>query len=322
MALGLAKSTVARALNGRGRVAKATRLRVQRLAKEMGYRPDPGLSMIALSRWKRSSSQSAWTLGMLWSRPLGDALRDRLKSRVNAMGCTLDYLHLPEFESALSMARVMDARGWRGVLIGPLPRPELARRLEIDWQRYSVLCCGFGRVRLPFDVVHFHHFANVRMAWKRLQENGARRIAPLLLRHDPMAEDDVAREAGVRFELAQLPTQHRIPIKWIRSGEEPGLGDWVRARGADAVLAFPQTVARQLKREGIDIPGEVQIATLQTSDHASCPGILCDQETLIAEAIELLAGKLRAGILGRPLEPKEMLIMGKWIEGEPQSQSL
>jgi len=52
--MGLAKSTVSRALSGTGRVSAATRERVRREAERLGYQPDPLLS--AFSRYRRKNT--------------------------------------------------------------------------------------------------------------------------------------------------------------------------------------------------------------------------------------------------------------------------
>jgi len=312
--LGVAKSTVARALAGSDRVSESTRKQVRALAEELGYRPDPALSRIAEARWKSSSPSGSWTLAILQSKPMRGWKASRLAEAAHAAGFEFDALDLREFDSAGELERVLTARGIRGLLIEALPDPALQGLLEFDWRPFSVLCCGFGRVRLPFDVVRFHHFENSRRAWRYLEEAGCRRIAALLHRHDPIAEDDIGRESAVLFELDQRPRRRRIPLKRVNHARQPELAEWVRRWEADGVIAFPGAIGSVLRKAGIRIPHEVRIVSLHGSTPEAFPYVDCDAGFLYEEALKTLIARVRSGQRGIPEHPREILLEGIWRE--------
>jgi len=297
---GTSKSTVSRALSNSLRIAPVTRSRILRIANELNYRPDPALSAIAKSRWRTSSPRQGWSILYLQSKSRDRTNAERCRRFAESLGFHLDSLDLHHYATAAQVDRILRARNIRGALIGPIPDPSTTIALDLDFARIAVVCCGLGRTHPPTDVITWDHFENVRGVWAKARADGHRRIGVILMRHVPMAEDDVARDSAARFELEATPRRNRIPILTISQdcNDSSGIRRWATRYAPDAVLAFPASLGNAV----CSIP-KPAIYSLVGHPHTRY-----HDATLERAAIEHLVSLIRANQTGLPEIPKRILL--------------
>ncbi|MDF3128474.1 LacI family DNA-binding transcriptional regulator [Kiritimatiellaeota bacterium B1221] len=64
---GAGLATASRAMRDDPATKEATRLKVKKIAKEMGYRPDPGMTHLIERRWQGKRHQQDMNIGYLYN---------------------------------------------------------------------------------------------------------------------------------------------------------------------------------------------------------------------------------------------------------------
>ena len=143
---GVDVSTVCLSLNGHPRIPAATRARIVALAQQMGYRPDPALSSIALTRWQGRRNVKGLVIGFLGDAKSSTEIEARIqedgaREQAEALGYGLERFSLAAYPSMPKLTRVIRARGIRGLVVAQtrnqLNETEL-RRLPLPFVR-----CGY-----------------------------------------------------------------------------------------------------------------------------------------------------------------------------------
>ncbi|MEM9707396.1 MAG: substrate-binding domain-containing protein [Pseudomonadota bacterium] len=174
--LELTKSTVSRALNGYPDIAETTRVRVERAAERMGYRPLVHAQAIRTGR-VRSLGLVLQVSGEDGGRPFLDAFIAGMTQAASAENWTVTISTAESAEGALeALARLIDERKADGII---LPRT-LRRDPRIDLLRSrGVPFILFGRTANPQGCAWYDITGEDAMtgATTRLAALGHRRIA-------------------------------------------------------------------------------------------------------------------------------------------------
>ncbi|MCA8017445.1 substrate-binding domain-containing protein [Burkholderia metallica] len=208
-ALGLSRTTVSRALNGYDDVSEATRERVAKAAREMGYVADPTARRLATGR--------ADVIGIVYPFGAGD-LGDPRFGEVVA-GIT-ERLAERNFDFIIASARPnAELDTYRRMVDGKLVDGLIVARTLVDDPRIAYLqssafpYVAYGRTQAaePYAWFDFDNEAGARDAVRRLTGFGHRRIAmisaPLALNFAAQRRAgylSALREAGIEPDPALL----------------------------------------------------------------------------------------------------------------------
>jgi len=159
---GVHVTTVSLALRNHRSLPPVTRDKIQRLAKEMGYSPDPALSALmayrrgaklirrnAASRAAKYYGTVAWVTNYPtrdgWSAGSGTCFalyRDSAAERLAQHGYRLEDFWLREQGlTAKRASQILFSRGIRGLLICPLPTDR--GHLSLEWKKFSAVSFGY-----------------------------------------------------------------------------------------------------------------------------------------------------------------------------------
>lgn len=323
-ACGLSKSTVARVLSNHPSVRPATREAVMAKARELAYTPDPSLRVLAQHRWNRPY-QKGPPLALVAMYPKGErasgapapSLLVSLQAAARRFGYDVEEFHAPDYASMRKLARVIHARGIRGLILPPVVRA--LDWTEWDWSLFSAVGCGIGEFRLPIHSVDINFFSATRLCWRHCVERGYRRIGACLYRQPGPDTNDSLRHAAVLYEQSRLPANHaRIPIYDGGFYEMDKFARWFRANRPDAVIALSELTFWHLRELGVRVPADVGFCVITHVDQSSIGSAGAgSQRARIADgAITWLDQLLRTNETGLPAVPDEILIEPQWIDGE------
>ena len=152
---GVSTMTVSRALRNDPRISQATKAKVNRISRDLGYRPDPRISEL-MSHLRRSQSKRAReTIAFIQilpetetGAPLYTENREiaGLKERANELGLSIDTFDWAPLKlSTRALIRILHARGIRGaaILTRGTPPPDIDRLYE----QFAVGDSGWHRPR-------------------------------------------------------------------------------------------------------------------------------------------------------------------------------
>jgi LacI family transcriptional regulator len=315
-------AAVSMALRNHPRIPDGTRERIQRLALELGWRPNPLLAeaMSAIRSGQPVSERVtlAWVTAHAkrdsWRRvPFFRRSFEGASRRAAAAGYRLDHFWLGDADGhAARLSDILVARGIVGLVVAPLPKPSA---LALDWEHFSAVTIAYSLTAPRLHRATDSHVSSARRALTALVSAGRRRIG--------LALEDVSERrvnglwtAGYLLEAhdggqAGGPQIHR-PAQL----EEGPFIDWVRRAGIDAVIGTDTRLVAWLRAAGVHVPGDVAYADLDVpADDGSIAGIYQDAEGIGSAAIDLVAGQLLRHERGLPECPKAISIESRWVDG-------
>lgn len=333
---GVHTTTVSLALRNHPSLPEATRLRLQKLAEEMGYRPDPNLrALMAYRRGQRAQLQTQtlayvtnWDARLVWqSFPAHAAFYEGAKARAPQLGFQLEHFWLGEPQlSERRFGEILRARGITGAILASQRYDR--ERVDLDWSHLSAVKIDFHPRETKLHVVTNDQRAIVQLAMVRMIAAGYRRPG-LVLHRDWDRSVDRAMSAGYLVAQQELGVRQRVPIHYIEKFDPPAdekwggraplvrLQEWLRHYRPDALLGFGPAVLPRLAELGLSVPGDVGFADIfHDGADGRCAGVRHNCRRVGELAVELLAGQLQHNIFGVPDFPTSTLVEGTWLDGE------
>lgn len=319
---GVSVAAVSMALRNHPRIPTTTRNRIQRLAVELGWRPNPllaeAMSAIRAGQPVADRVTLAWITAHhrrdSWKRvPFFRRSFEGAAARAAAAGYRLDHFWLGDADGHASrLSDILVARGIIGVLVGPLPKP---MSLALDWSQFSAVAIAYSLTTPRLHRATDNHVASARLALTSLAAAGRKRIGLAL--HE--AYDRRVNGLWTAGYLLQTyddgnadPSLIHRPINL----EEAAVVEWVKRSKVDAVIGTDSRIILWLQAAGIRVPEDVAYADLDVAAaDGSVAGIYQDAEGIGAAALDLVAGQLLRHERGLPEKPKAILIESRWTNG-------
>lgn len=321
--LGVSHATVSMALRNSPAISKATRLRVQALAKEAGYHGNILVSAL-LSQVRRGRlDPSGEVIALLvegsgrdanWRPDLVEGVKSA-KHRALKSGLTVEVFPLGQRGcDSKHVGRVLSNRGTRGIILAPMSL--MLQPLEIDWNLHAVLAVGYSFQQQEMHRVANAHFNGLLCAYGQLRSRGYRRIGCMLLRD----EDERARHYWLAAALA-APRVHGgvalVPLMQSCPPDEMAFRKWFIRTRPDALIGNqPDYALEWLRKMKVRVPDDVGYASLDVMKDTGIAGIRQSWGGMFAAAVDQLTGELARNEFGLPVEPKVTLIEGTWVDGE------
>lgn len=323
---GLSTSTISLALRDSPRVKATTRHRVQTLAQEMGYRPDPSMAHLASRRWARDRAARQSPLGLILHGEKGSqlvgapkALLEPTREVVKARGFRLIEHYLGDRSEAKEVAESLRAEGVRGLFVMPVLDPDQRVMEAFDFAHFTPIALGRGRYPLPLHTVSFNHFDAMRQCLNEAWRRGYRHIGVAPFAHRPWSFDDSRTLGAATAELfTGRVTESDVAQHFFCGPHEDreGFLKWAFNGHFDAVVIFSGSYYHWLKEEadarGTACPGCV---TLHAHPGSPVTGTNMSHEDLLTCALSHLESLMRNNEWGIPRQRHTHLIDALWHEG-------
>lgn len=298
---GVAKSTISHVLNDKPGVSDATRERLRRVIRELGYRPKPAARHLSMARTDTLACvfqdlTPGWLLN-IYRGVLAQAAEEKFHVVTALSVSEHDQFELPTH--VLGTASV-DGLLW----LDPRATPDLVRRFQREQDMPFVVLQG----HLPdrgIATVSIENVEAARRAVRHLLELGRRRL--LLITGQPENPDSrqklegarlALRDAGLPLDPALVLNGHHVDDFAVRA-----LADYLRAGHPlpDAIFAFNDNMAlavqRWLAERGIRVPDQVALAGfdgLEEARRANLTTIETPMRELGVQAVRLLVEMIRS----------------------------
>lgn len=314
---GLGKSTVAYALKDDPRISAAVRERVQELAREQGYVPNPLVNafMHAVRRkeGRKQTTSIAYLMGGLDRRREHRWAYERLMiegalEKAAALGFNMELIAWEaEGLSEGRLKGVLQARGIRGVFLGPAKTPH--QRMALDWNRFAMVASGYTYEKPLVDRVAADLFESVNLAIRRALERGYASVGLLI---DSEADERV----GHRWLSGGLVSQYFATEQvWILRGRNPELREMGIARAREArPCALIASWAPNLRDLSKETEGYVALDQAGVPEHITA--IEQPHRALGERAVTHLANLIDRGVWGEPTLPCRITLSCGWREGK------
>jgi DNA-binding LacI/PurR family transcriptional regulator len=325
---GVSHITVSRALRGQGNVSEATRQKVERVAKELGYKSNPLVQAFA-SHIRRGSGEAAPACNLAWLRSYdakGGSIQTWQKSyyegavqRAETLGYSIDVsINVHDYTDA-QVDRLLEARGVRGVV---LPFMDYFDREPYQSEEVATVALGESPSETPIHSVAVDYFKNMTMALDRMLAYGYERIG--FCEHTYVTVLNQGSHWGAYLFNQQrlMPEQRLQPLLGFIAGgtgmdaSRDAFMRWLEKEKPDVVLTTFRQVSEWLEAAGIDIPGEVALVHMSLNDDvADWSGVSAAGSQVGAAAIDLLTAHILRNEYGIPTSAKMMKLSGEWVDG-------
>ncbi len=309
------RSTVSRALRNHPQIPAATCKRIQALAEEMGWRPDPEASRLMqyLQQSKQGRIESALALlndcddqGRLSRDPYTTALMDGARERAEQLGFHLEEIWLRQ--PGMTPRRVdgiLRARGIHGVLIPPEQQP--LPSIELDWDRLAVVATTTTAQPAKLNRVLPDNYYNSGKLMDLVLESGCKR--PMLITSHELEIRSEHAPTHMYYGKTQRAGLEALPVFDLDrlSGEEriTSLQSLIRKHRPD-YLIMPDVWVLEYLKEFSEIPW----ATFAVKSE-DAPGIEQRPSAVGAAAVDVLSAHVIRGETGLPAIPRILHIRGE-----------
>jgi LacI family transcriptional regulator len=323
--LGVAPSTVSRALRSDPRISAATRQRVEEAAEKLGYRPNPLVSALMANRRRRGGAGEVDVIALVTNYGGRESWRSKdvcrwefegIQARAAALGFKIEVFPLSEYRASYErLQSTLRARGIRGVLLGFSREDSEQVSFRTDGFAVAGLSAYFPSVIV--DRANFHGFYNVQLALDHIWQLGYRRPGLVVPDLNNQISNNLWSGAFLDWQR-RLPKADRCePFIPIDANDQTAFDSWLAANQPDSLLVYKAPVRRFLARHRLTVPGDIGLAYLyRTSDEMGrAAGIDGNLSAVGAAALDLVVEKLNANHTGSGNHPKEVLIKGIWHGG-------
>lgn len=322
---GVSAMTVSLALRGHPSIPAATRKRIQALARQHNYHPDPALSV--LNAYRRQSAKRtfqgtlAWVTAFEeragWRRmPQAEGYFEGVVRSASDLGYQVDEFWANEpGQSGRRLTEILQTRGIRGLIVAPLPRPGMT--LALDWSAFTAVALGYSLGAPRLHVVMNHQFRNMLQLVVCLHGRGYRRIGLAL----PEESDKRIGHtylggylAGVRAVQAD-----ELPIFSRKRFSSAELRAWYCCHKPEAIIVSQDRLSdlrSWLDSEKLRVPQDVGLAVpCLPFGNRSLAGMDEDPPAIGSLAVNTVVSHLHRNERGIPERPISILVDAVWNAG-------
>ncbi|AOS43935.1 trehalose repressor [Lacunisphaera limnophila] len=333
-------TTVSLALRNSPLIPAATRDRIQALARQLGYCPDPALQALVAYRKGCRPHATGETLAYVtrwhtqwgWSRlPAEGTHYLAAKQKAEELGYHLEHFWLGEpGMNPRRLDQVLLHRGIRGVIFGAA-HAACEDLTELSWSRLCAVRISGLPLTPPLHHITLDPVAVIRLAMQHVLFAGYRRIGLVLPQTWDKLTDQVW-SAAFQAEQFRCHLKDRLPVLQLQGppeeAEAAGLSShdaandaasllfWYRQYRPEVVLGTTPTMLQHIRQSGFQVPHDFAYANLlmpaATPGHA---GVRVNHARVGELAVEMLAGQLQQNALGVPAIATVTSVGGTWCEG-------
>lgn len=323
--LGVHHTTVSLALRDSPLLKRATKEKIQTLAQELGYRPDPMLS--ALSAYRQSKRPAAFhgVLGWIHSWP---SLKQQLevptyrdyfegaRNHAERLGYSLrEFWVIEPGMTPAKLQRILRARNVQGLLISPQPVSRTDLGLNFD----EVCAVAFGYSMQPaiLHLVTSRHDQVIDLLLENIYRLGYRRPGFCVAMPSDSGNNNLWAAKWAHF-LSEHPEV--TPIPRLSDDGTKSLSKWLRQYKPDVLVGFSHLLPI-IESMGYRVPEDIGLASLAVDRRDPRISGIDQNDTIIGRAaIDVLVGIMHRGQKGPPDVPIRTLVDGNWFEGETLRQ--
>ncbi|PAW79293.1 MAG: hypothetical protein B9S32_04920 [Verrucomicrobia bacterium Tous-C9LFEB] len=321
--IGVSTMSVSRALSNKAGVSRELRERILRVARELGYRPNPLIgALMANVRAKSRDPVRTGTVLAFVSRAdrASDVRFEHFRGAATAaeeQGYKLEKFivgksgYTPE-----RLSEILYARHILGVLISPLATGH--GHYDLDWGKFSTVVIEYTFTEPAFDRVVHDNYAAMKLILDRCRERGHRRIG-LIFTTNALERTKGLYEAAYWMEQKTTRAFTALPPLRLEAWDKAQVTRWFDQYRPQVLItsaSLIQDCGDFLRRRKQVIPRDCALVNVNVARDTDIGGIRQDNELIGATAVRLLIDKINRNDRGIPDRPCTVLTPGLWVAGK------
>ena len=321
---GVSVMTVSRALRKQSNISPKTQKKIQVIADQLGYRPNPLVSALMTYRRAAKPVQSHVSLGFITNFPTRDGWKvsqlyqeffDGVAESADRHGYRVETFWLREpGVTSERLTQILLTRCIHGLVIAPLA--DAHGELNLDWRLFSAVTFGYSLTRPMLHRAVNHQFRSMRLAVRELRKLGYKRLGLAL---PASLNERVDRRWVAGFLVEGLDAGPSVPM-FVPNDDEwkfESFRAWFEKLQPDVIISHEVMVLDWLQRVGARVPADVGFALLNCPDRSGkFAGIYQNGSVVGSVAVDFLIGMIQRNERGVPELPHSILVEGTWVEGK------
>lgn len=323
---GVSITSVSLALRNHPSLLPSTRERLQNLAKEMGYTPNPMVSALMSQVASGRVVNQGVVIGILVdshfdpkANPDPNAYSNRILSgiftRLKELGCERElFVFSSQERKQKRLNQILRARAIQGVLLPGVW--DVGTTPNLDWDNLHVVTSGYSLLSPAVHRVVPDQFGAMRLALSVIRERGYSR--PALYTHSRIDQrvDGLEIAAYHDFVARYLKDSVPSPMILMQNGwRESAFKSFVRRRRPDIVISNLDRAEIWLRELGLDVPVEVGFLRLGHFGTRLQAHTDLNAERIGHGMVDLLTAGLHRNDFGIPKWPKRVVVAPSFVDG-------
>ncbi len=319
-AAGVHQTTVSRALRNDRRLPRPTRLRIQRIAEKMGYRPHPLVSaLIALRRARHPPGSFATIAYLRRVEPSPVPPLDYLpgiRAAAEQQGYVVEVF--PVGTSRLTeggLNRALSVRNLHAVILAPLPEPQGS--FALDWEQYCTVAIEYTFTSPAFDRVVHDNFGGMRRIMQECRRRELGRIG-LVLTAAAHERTERAHVGAYWSEQKSGRAFAPIPPLLLPAWSEPVFTAWFRRHRPEVIVtsrALEAEILAWAAARRLRLGRNLHLVNVNATPRGEVSGIFQNPFAIGSMAARTVIEKVINNDRGPPAVRHTILTSGTWIEG-------
>lgn len=318
---GVSKSTVSRALSDDPHVKEETRIKVKKVADELGYKRNPMVDSLMKQVRQRRTAHYVETVAIVGPDKTIE-VEDPVIRRMTdgAIACAKEHNFKTEYfcldsnepGKCRALDKVLESRGIRGVWF---LRNKNCPQFELSWERLVPVAQGYTLSPPIFDRIAPHHYDMLTKLNANLTKRGYKRIG-LAIHSNRQGSMGYTGLAAFNVYQQQIPEEDCIPFLDVSRLDFNGFKAWYEQYQPDVIVG-QERVRQWAIQLGLQFPedvGFVRIFSKASADESvSSPRI--DNSVIGQVSMKLIINRLLLNETGLPAFPRDHLVHYDWNEG-------
>lgn len=321
------KSTVSLALRDHPKISEKTRLRIKKLAQDMGYRPNPLISAHMAHVRRAHPKNTGNVLAFITNRSQESVEADHLRpireyfhgarNRANALGFRLDFFNIGDAGmTEKRLSQILAARGIYGIIIGPLSDGRGLEHFGLNWENFASVMIEHTFIQPQLHRVCLDEFSTIGRMIQRLLDLGFKRIGIALQSQMDQHANHLWLAGYEAYQALTEPKNH-VPHFITDDWDSQAFLKWFTENRPDAIITCNDKPVQWLETSGYQIPDDVSCVSLYWRESRSyLSGLYQNHELMAANAVDLIVAQLNRNERGLPENPKTVLVQAEWREGK------
>ena len=326
-------STVSRAMRNDPHISPKVREKIDKIAKKIGYRPNPLISAFtAQVRGYRGSPHGVTIVILNCDLDKSNSLWQNLyikgiTYRAEQLGYNVEIISLSKIKySVPRLNKILHARGIRGMVI--LPVPDGTDLSELNCEHLALATISYSLKNLPINKTSLDFHQCMTLTLKHLAKKGYKRIGFALADVDMLRFGERLVAAFVAWQHT-LPVSKRIPVhinthvgKHQETAQNRATGctdykQWLEKYKPEVVVGSSDIFYKWLLELKLKMPDDIGFSS--TGILPGMPdvsGIDPKNYQIGIATTDLIIGQFHRNDYGLPDPEKIVMIEGSWVEGK------
>jgi len=313
-------TTVSLAIRNSPKLSKKTRENIQKLAKEMGYKPDPLLRALSSYRTKNTPNHPVIAYLTNWNSRWGwrdtyahPTFYDAAKKAADNLGFQLEHFWLRE--PGLTHKRlntIFKTRGIEGIIVASHV-VEIDDTLEFEWENFSAVKIDYFPHKPNLHVITNNQLQITRLAVQEIIKLGYKRIGFVIDENWDKTVDNLYA-AGFYWEQLKIDQNNRIPPYLIPG--ETTIKEWIIKYKPEVIIGKKSIVYPILQEMNLKVPKDIAFVDIFNEDQSGEIAGVKQNHIRVGElSIEILSSQIQHRIKGIPEVSTTTHVDGTWIPG-------